>query len=232
MNPFNFDKIIWPCELPEQVKGYLLDISKYKKGISSLDLKNSHISKPGLIYVIHGSASFHFSTNDYQLSAGTIMGRGDWLGAMSIKSNTELFFHIDEIEDLHMLVFPEKQLVELADSNPQIYKLLYSAGQYIHKISLQSVLSSIHNKIQKIIYCILEIELRQKYIEGNEILIKISQTQLSAISGVSRCRLNESLKEMEEQSLIKLKIFLLDKVKLQDVLLNMNLMYRDEVMSR
>lgn len=235
MSPLLFDKILWPFKLSDPLLGKLLDVATYKKGVSSLGIKNSYIEKPVLIYVLNGTASIHFLTHDDTVSSGTIVGSGDWLGAMSIQSNCKTFYHIEEIEELHMLCFPESKLVDISHNHPEIYKLLYSVGQDHHQTILQSMLSSIHNKFQKVIYYLLELELRQNHFENNEIVVKISQTQLSAISGISRCRLNEILKLLESQCLIVVKrgrIVLVDKGKLQDTLQGMNLMYRNQVMNQ
>ena len=97
---------------------------------------------------------------------------------------------------------------------------------------MQAFLSSIHEKEQKTIYVLLELAARQTNVTGAKVSINISQTQLSTITGISRPRLNEVLKSIEQQGLVTIqrgKVSISDFEGLYERISPMNLMIRDPI---
>ncbi len=220
----------WPCYLPESLKETLMSIAVYKKGVSAFEVTEKYTYFPGLFYIIRGSCGLCFSTQDMSNIVGGVIGRHDWIGATSINSQQKFFCIAEEVEPMHMLLFPQDKMFTLAEQEPQIYSFLYYTTQKFQQTWLQTLLFTIHNRQQRIIFTLLELRARQETMLGAVDCIKISQYQLSTISGVSRSRLNETLKDIEKRgyiSLMRNKIFLLKLPALQQMIKPMNLMTKD-----
>lgn len=227
---FQIDEIKWPCELPDSVKRKLLSLGQYCVGIEQLEITKSYAKFPGIFYILGGSVGLCTSTNDMKNIVGGFMGATDWLGALTFGTDVKIFTVAEEIQTLEMLLFPKEKVMALAEEEPLVYKWLFRCGQGSQRLWLQALITSLHEKEQKVVYSLLELAKRQSLVEGAIKQVNISQSQLSMVSGVSRPRLNEVLKIIEESGAIIVKrgrIYLSDREKLQRLLDSMNLMLLD-----
>ena len=95
---------------------------------------------------------------------------------------------------------------------------------------MQAYLTSIHEKEQKTVYVLLELAARQNTDVNDVARIDVSQSQLSSITGISRPRLNEVLKNLEKKKGIKThrgRVVISDFDVLYHCISPMNLMLRD-----
>ncbi|MFC0171178.1 Crp/Fnr family transcriptional regulator [Vibrio comitans] len=224
------EDIAWPCELPEELKAKLLAMAVQCQGVKALPFTVSYSTLPGVYYVLKGSCGLCFSTNDSKSVLGAVVGTKDWFGALNVGTGRKIFGVAEEIEEIHFLLFPEAKILQLAKSEPLVYKWLFHAGIHAQSFIMQAMLSAIHQKEQKVMYVLLELHSRQNQIGGATQSINASQTQLSSITGLSRSRLNEVLKGLEKKGLINIqrgKIFLLDIEALSTLLSPMNLMMKN-----
>lgn len=227
---YNYDSIVWTCQLPDLVKRSILNTAQVRKGVKSLDVCQEPSEMPGVFYVLSGSSGLCITTPDMNSSIGGVIGKGDWIGAHAIGSTEEIFFTTEEIDPLTMLFFSKSSILNLAEQEPIIYKWLYSCAQLEQKLWLQILLSSIHDKTFRVAYLLIEFARRSDVVQGALICINISQYQLSLLSRISRARLNEVLKKFEYDGYILLqrgKVYIKDLRGLEDFLDGMNLMFRD-----
>ncbi|WP_060981440.1 Crp/Fnr family transcriptional regulator [Vibrio splendidus] len=232
LEPTISEQIQWPCELSADLIESLIDIAVLKTGVHSIEITQKFQNLPGVFYILSGSAGICFSTENMKSLSGGIIGRGDWIGALSIHADYKLFAVAEEVEPIIMVLFPANKILELAERKCMVYKWLLHSGTKAQSIWMQAYLSSIHEKEQKTIYVLLELAARQTNIAGTTVSINISQTQLSTITGISRPRLNEVLKGIEQQGLVKIqrgKVFITDVEGLYEHISPMNLMIRDPV---
>ena len=232
LEPTIREQIQWPCELSADLIESLIDIAILKTGVHSFEITQKFQNLPGVFYILSGSAGICFSTENMKSLSGGIIGRGDWIGALSIHADYKLFAVAEEVEPITMVLFPANKILELAERKCMVYKWLLHSGTKAQSIWMQAYLSSIHEKEQKTIYVLLELAARQTNIAGATVSINISQTQLSTITGISRPRLNEVLKGIEQQGLVKIqrgKVFITDVEGLYEHISPMNLMIRDPV---
>ncbi|WP_061017211.1 Crp/Fnr family transcriptional regulator [Vibrio splendidus] len=232
LEPTISEQIQWPCELSADLIESLIDIAVLKTGVHSIEITQKFQNLPGVFYILSGSAGICFSTENMKSLSGGIIGRGDWIGALSIHADYKLFAVAEEVEPITMVLFPANKILELAERKCMVYKWLLHSGTKAQSIWMQAYLSSIHEKEQKTIYVLLELAARQTNIAGATVSINISQTQLSTITGISRPRLNEVLKGIEQQGLVKTqrgKVFITDVEGLYEHISPMNLMIRDPV---
>ncbi len=224
------DSIKWPCDLPALFKEKLLETAIYKQGVTSLQFTDRYAYIPGLFYILQGSVGMCFSTLDMKSVVGGVVGQGDWLGAYSIEREQKYFGITEEIETLSMLLFPRDKILQLAQEDPLVYKFLFFAGQQTQSIWMQALLSSIHTREQKLVYTLLELRARYSSVTGAVDCLNVTQYQLSTITGISRPRLNETLKQIEAKGFISLqrnKIFIVNCRGLCQIIASMNLMMRD-----
>ncbi|MDD1825366.1 Crp/Fnr family transcriptional regulator [Photobacterium sp. ZSDE20] len=232
LEPTISEQIQWPCELPQELIDSLVEIAVFKTGIHSLEITQKFQNLPGVFYILSGSAGICFSTENMKSLSGGVIGKGDWMGALTIHAEYNLFAVAEEVEPISMILFPADKVLELAEEQCMVFKWLLHSGTRAQSIWMQAYLSSIHEKEQKTIYVLLELAARQNNIAGEFVSINISQTQLSTITGISRPRLNEVLKGIEQQGLVKIqrgKVFITDVEGLYERISPMNLMMRDPV---
>lgn len=197
LEPTISEQIQWPCELSADLIESLMDIAVLKTGVDSFEITKKFQRFPGVFYILSGSAGICFSTENMKSLSGGVIGRGDWVGALSIHADYNLFAVAEEVEPITMVLFPAVKVLELAERKCMVFKWLLHCGTKTQSIWMQAYLSSIHEKEQKTIYVLLELAARQINIAGAAVSINISQTQLSTITGISRPRLNEVLKGIE-----------------------------------
>ncbi|MFA0056944.1 Crp/Fnr family transcriptional regulator [Vibrio echinoideorum] len=232
LEPTISEQIQWPCDLPQDLIDSLVEIAVYKTGIHSLEITQKFQNLPGVFYILSGSAGVCFSTENMKSLSGGVIGRGDWMGALTIHAEYNLFAVAEEVEPITMVLFPAEKVLELAEKKCMVFKWLLHSGVKSQSIWMQAFLASIHEKEQKTIYVLLELAARQNNIAGAPVSINISQTQLSTITGISRPRLNEVLKGIEQEGLVKIqrgKVFITDIEGLYERISPMNLMMRDPV---
>lgn len=224
------EDIVWPCELPEDLKAKLFDMSVYCQGTKALPFTLSYCKVPGVYYVLKGACGLCFSTNDSKSVLGAVVGKEDWIGALQVETGRKIFGIAEELEEIHFLMFPEARILQLAESNPLVYKWLFHSGIHAQSIIMQAMLSSLHQKEQKVMYVLLELYRRKNHVTGASLSLNASQSQLSSITGLSRPRLNEVLKDIEKKGLIQVqrgKVLIKDVEALSGLLSPMNLMLND-----
>ena len=232
LDPTIGKQIQWPCDLPQDLIDSLFEIAVFKTGINSLEITQKFQNLPGVFYIFSGSAGICFSTQNMKSLSGGVIGKGDWMGALSIHAEYNLFAVAEEVEPITMVLFPSEKVLELAEEQCMVFKWLLHCGTKAQSIWMQAYLSSIHEKEQKTIYVLLELAARQNNIAGATVSVNVSQTQLSTITGISRSRLNEVLKGIEQDGLVKIqrgKVFISDVQGLYERISPMNLMMRDPV---
>ncbi|MCK8079696.1 Crp/Fnr family transcriptional regulator [Vibrio sp. 1CM24A] len=232
LDPTISEQIQWPCELPQELIDSLIEIAVFKTSVHSLEITQKFQNLPGVFYILSGSAGICFSTENMKSISGGVIGRGDWIGALTLHADYNLFAVAEEVEPITMVLFPAEKVLALAEEQCMVFKWLLHSGTRAQSIWMQAYLSSIHEKEQKTIYVLLELAARQNNIAGATVSINISQTQLSTITGISRPRLNEVLKGIEQQGLVKIqrgKVFITDVEGLYERISPMNLMMRDPV---
>ncbi|WP_052772078.1 Crp/Fnr family transcriptional regulator [Vibrio mexicanus] len=112
---------------------------------------------------------------------------------------------IEELEPIEMLIFPQAKIEELAKINPEIYKWLYHSTHKTQQAWIRAQISTLYDKETRIVSSLLEIAKYIPNIKGSFQKIHASQRQLSLITGISRPRLNETLKELEVSKEISLE---------------------------
>jgi|TARA_B100001059_G_scaffold57277_1_gene52599 CRP-like cAMP-binding protein len=232
LDPTISKQIQWPCDLPQDFIDSLLEIAVLKTGIHSLEITKKFQNLPGVFYILTGSAGICFSTESMKSLSGGVIGRGDWIGALSVHVDYSLFALAEEVDPITMVLFPSDKILDLAERKCMVFKWLLHCGAKGQSIWMQAYLSSIHEKEQKTIYVLLELAARQTNITGATVSINISQSQLSNITGISRPRLNEVLKGIEQQGLVKIqrgKVSITNVERLYEHISPMNLMIRDPV---
>ncbi|NVN81019.1 MULTISPECIES: Crp/Fnr family transcriptional regulator [unclassified Vibrio] len=232
LEPTISEQIQWPCELPQELIDSLVEVAVFKTGIHSLEITQKFQNLPGVFYILSGSAGICFSTENMKSLSGGVIGKGDWMGALTIHAEYNLFAVAEEVEPISMILFPADKVLELAEEQCMVFKWLLHCGTRAQSIWMQAYLSSIHEKEQKTIYVLLELAARQTNITGATVSINVSQTQLSTITGISRSRLNEVLKGIEQAGLVTIqrgKVFISDIEGLYERISPMNLMMRNPV---
>ncbi|MDN3681037.1 Crp/Fnr family transcriptional regulator [Vibrio tapetis subsp. quintayensis] len=228
----NHVDILWPCELDEQTKIQLMSIVKPITGIAHF-VNRSELTnqRRGVYYVRKGIVAIAFSPEGPNSMNSGILSHGLWIGGGVMMGQQFMRAAFEEIEPLELFFFQKDKIEQLAESNPFIYKWLYYGSLDTQKIWISAQVASLHDKEVRIVSALLDLLNRSKTIKGSVPEIKVSQKQLSIITGISRPRLNEVLKLLESSQEITLargKIYLTDlealtkRTKALDIILPKN----------
>lgn len=224
MTESSINNIQWPCELSDNLKRQLLNIARPCKGTPNIQ------KKTGIYYVTRGLSIMYYTTDYMNNNLGFVIGAHDWLGASRIPNNTKLFLQTIVIEPEEYLFFQNHKISQLAEINPEVYKLLYYCLANIQPVHLQGQLTSMQNKEVRVVYTLLALAKKKQTINGAKISLQITQEQLSLATGLSRPRINEVLKQIEnshEISITRGKICILDIIALGNRLDHALMMFYD-----
>ncbi|MDN2481200.1 Crp/Fnr family transcriptional regulator [Vibrio agarivorans] len=212
------------------VKQALVNIAEYRCRETHKPVQDQYAFERGVYYFLQGCAAVCFYVTEPEKSIGTVIGRGDWVGANSVGAKYSVVSSVEVIEDTKILFFSERKLLALAENEPQVYKVLFNASRDLHKIWLQSFLSFAHHNILQVCYILLDIYTRTSKKNRQSRDITITQQQLSAVVGCTRPKLNALLKDLERRGYIELgrnKITLINVDLLKAQVSRMNLMARN-----
>ena len=168
LDPKIGEQIQWPCDLSQDLIHSLLEIAIFKTGVHSLEITKKFQNLPGVFYILKGSAGICFSTENMKSLSGGVIGKGDWIGALTIHANYNLFAVAEEVEPITMVFFPADKVLELAEKKCMVFKWLLHCGVKSQSIWMQAFLSSIHEKEQKTIYVLLELAARHTNVTGSK----------------------------------------------------------------
>ncbi|ALO35201.1 hypothetical protein CMT41_11060 [Colwellia sp. MT41] len=224
------DDIVWPCELSLSLKKSLLSIASIKHGVTSLGGSPKHPFCSDICYLFEGVAVLCTSTPNTSTTVGGVIGPQDWIGVGSMDESDRPIYTTEEIVPVVLMAFPNKLLLNLAAQDSEVFKFLFYIAQALLKKWTQAAATVIHDKEMRIVYSLLELLVLHPK-KGDVIPpIKISQQQLALLSGLSRHRVNEVLKELEiaeEIEIARGSLRIINLPKLAARLNNLNVSLRD-----
>lgn len=198
------EDIVWPCELSTKIKLFLLDIGIQRQGINCIGGTATSPHAEGLIYCLQGSAIISWSSYDMRNKIGAVLGGNDWLGFMSIDDEKSNYVYSTiEITPVNCLVFPKKAILDYANEDPEMFKLLFYIAKKVVPKWLQASITALHDVELRIVSALIDLILVEPKIFNGQVEINITQQQLSDLTGVSRPRVNEVLKHVERSGQIK-----------------------------
>jgi CRP/FNR family transcriptional regulator, cyclic AMP receptor protein len=230
MQQYDVEKINWPTALTPTLKEKLLSIAYYSDNFSAQMTQNVKPQHPGVYYFIKGLATFSYTTPNMKNIRGCVFGTGDWIGANSLFRTNSLFLLPETLVPLEFLYFPRDKIEQLSLSSTEIYKWLFYCINNSQPKIMQSQLTALHDKTCRIVYTLLELARYTPFVLGSFPSIRISQQQLSTVTGLSRPRINEVLKILEKKCEISLErgcIHILNQPALNKYLHELNVMFHD-----
>jgi CRP/FNR family cyclic AMP-dependent transcriptional regulator len=230
MQQYDVEKIKWPTSLSATVKEKLLNIAYYGDNFTPQVSTNAKLKHPGVYYFIRGLATFSYTTANMKNIRGCVFGGGDWIGANSLFREKSLFFVPETLIPIEFLYFPRDKIEKLSITSPEVYQWLFHCIDNTQPKIMQSQLTALHDKTSRIVYTLLELARYTPVLLGSSPSIRISQQQLSTVTGLSRPRINEVLKTLEKKGEISLErgcIHLIEQAGLAKYLDELNTMFHD-----
>lgn len=212
--------IQWPCELSASFKRDLLAIASPSNNLVLTSFKIQH-QESGIFYIQQGTACVYLTTDEgrnINTMNGCILSQHDWVSTKVIAPDTRAQAHIETIEPVSLIYFSNDKIFKLCQDYPEGYKWLYHCSVAMQDTWLNAQITSMFDKTTRTAYTLLELMKSSTNLQGSVTQIKLSQKQLSNVTGLSRPRLNEVLKQFElsgEISIERGTIFVLDSTKLQ-----------------
>lgn len=214
---------------PIEIADIILADNMRLKNLQQVSLTTGFFSFSGLIFVKKGRFSISIPQQNMSTLYSYIVETGMWFGGLSLMPIPQPFLLINEIETVELYYLSRQKIIALADNNPLIYKwLLEMAAKNIPQW-FQAPLISFSSKHIRVIYCLATLV----PLTGNKngaIELSITQQELSNICGLSRPRVNEVLKKLEEENILKntsKKITILNMESIFSLLDDTNLSFYD-----
>jgi len=227
MTDSSIDAIHWPCTLSNDLKYQLFDIAQRGKGMPNMQKKQA---LPGVYYITSGHATLSFLSENMNKTLGIVIGVNDWVGANSLGNNADIYLLSIELEPIEYLLFPKQKIAQLAEKNNEVFKFLYYCMIQMQPRLQQAQLTALHNKEIRIVYTLLTLAQKKQGLQGVKTSINITQDQLCTVTGLSRPRINEVLKNIEkahEISIERGKVHIIDINALGNRLNQLNAMFND-----
>ena len=226
----SFNDLSWPCDLSDDLKSELFEISQYREGMENIGLRLANARLEGVVYVMEGLASISLVVEDSHMLVGGVVGREDWIGAGLIINPFVPDLVCEELEPFKALFFPKPKILEIAENHNEAYKWLYYCNQEMQARWIQTNLSALHHKESRIVFALVMLFTKKQVRAGFMPDIHITHQQLSNMTYVSRPRVSEVLKQMEAEGVIEQnrhQIFLLSKDELFQRLSKLNISLYD-----
>ncbi|QIZ77282.1 Crp/Fnr family transcriptional regulator [Ferrimonas lipolytica] len=203
----NWNEIVWPCELSDIVKQGLCQCAVEIVDLEEHKIDGNRWKMDGLYYISQGGVGVSVRPPDSNFSASAILGATDWMGSNSIFSEVNYYPIFIELAPLKILYFPRKKVEQLAQSNPEVYTLLFHASRLITVQWLRASCAGLYNREKRLARVLINYyEKLNGKIDGLEDgTIAVSQMQLSQLVGMTRPRVNETLKLFEQRKWISIQ---------------------------
>lgn len=230
MTSYQHTDLVWPCSLSDNVKEQLMAMAEYREGIEMLGLRLVNPEIKGMIYLLQGLVSASVVVEDSHMLVGGIMGTHDWIGAGQIASDSSPDIVCEELEPVTSLYFPGKKVLALAEQNFEVYKWLYFCSREMQARWAQTNLAALHNKESRVVFALVMLFLKKGMRSGIKTDVYISHQQLSNLTYVSRPRVSEVLKALEQEGIVehdRHRLFLMDEKGLMARLNNLNVSIYD-----
>jgi len=190
--------------IPPQLLNYFEGNDFKTTTLKSVELTTGFFNFSGLIYIKRGRFSISLPQQNMDTLYSFIVELNGWFGGLTLMPLPHPFLLINELENVELLYISKRRLTEIADANPLIYKWLLNIAADNMPQWFQAPLIALSNKKIRVIYCLATLlPLNKRNL--NLIEIETSQQKISDICGLSRPRVNEVLKELEQQKLIQVQ---------------------------
>jgi len=216
-------------EIPPQLLNYF-KVEDFKTAtLKSVQLTTGFFNFSGLVYLKKGRFAISLPQQNLETLYSFIIEGKTWFGGLTVMPLPHPFLLINEIEHVELLYISKNRLTEIADLHPIIYKwLLEIAADNIPQWFQVPLIASSNKKV-RVIYCLATLLPLNKP-SNSAIEIEASQQKISDICGLSRPRVNEVLKELQQSELIKVqhkKITIYNTTALFELLNAANLCFYD-----
>ncbi len=215
--------------IPPQLLNYFEDDDFKTTTLKSVELITGFFNFSGIIYIKQGRFSISLPQRSMDTLYSFIVEPNSWFGGLTLMPLPHPFLLINELENVELLYISKRRLTEIADANPLIYKWLLNIAADNMPQWFQAPLIALSNKKIRVIYCLATLlPLNKKGISTIE--VDTSQQKISDICGLSRPRVNEVLKALEQLRLIQVehkKIIIHNPLALFKLLDEANLCFYD-----
>ncbi|ABZ77931.1 putative transcriptional regulator, Crp/Fnr family [Shewanella halifaxensis HAW-EB4] len=222
--------IRWNTELSPALVNKLLSVAQLKTQLKPSEMDGSAIAHQGASFILEGTVAIGMQTPSLKTVNNIVMGKGDWFGNYDNQNTGCTPFFITEIDNVKLIHFSNFDLHRLAQDNIEIYKWFHALSFEAKAKWLQSQLMMSEVKGRRIVYLLIELAAHIPSVLGEIPQLKISQQQISEITGIARQRVNEAIKQLEMEKLVELKrncIYLTDLTGLGHKLDSVDLSIRD-----
>lgn len=196
------NQLRWTTNLSAELSDELISVAK-RITTEKLCLDSTNLINRGINFVERGTLAICIQTPNLKTANCLLVGQDGWFGNYIEPSASLLPFIFVEIEPCTIIHFNNERLRSICSRNNEIYKWFYSLTFESREKWLQSQLINSANITERVVYQLIEILAHIKD-KRFPVEISVSQQQLSDMTGIARQRVNEVLKDLERNHLVKL----------------------------
>ncbi|WOH39128.1 Crp/Fnr family transcriptional regulator [Thalassotalea fonticola] len=224
------NEVCWPCDLSDEFKQTIVQAGMIVKRQQGYYHLTSDLTNDGLFYLLEGSVIISIRTSDFDHFTYKLLGKGDFLYYGKLMDyRLQESINADFLQDTTFLKVTDTHMLELASTQPEIYKLMFSIlKQNTLPLVQKGILNQKFSIPIKVAFALLDVASKQVDINGVTPMLTITQQQLANLADVTRPRVNVVLNEFANQGLVEIvrrKIYLLNVQGINDLLINANLTF-------
>lgn len=195
----NNEQVVWPCELSQETKEQLLSIAVTTNNIDKIGVPPRSPKLKGIAFITRGVGFITMLNHEFDSSYGLILGKNDWVGAVSIGDFDSTMVRAEQIETIDVVFFAQEKVEKLAKNNDEIYRFLFAITKEFTKKWSNNLSYQACNSSLRVLFALTELTAFSELNEEEVPCIKASQKQIGDICDVSRSRVNESLKKYKKR---------------------------------
>ncbi|RKF17780.1 Crp/Fnr family transcriptional regulator [Alginatibacterium sediminis] len=220
----------WPCDLSQETKLQLSSIAKLESNLVDIGIGPDSSLLRGAVYIRRGQFSMVLPSGDGRTTTGYLLGAGEWLSGLMVSNDQTSNVGATALSDLELVYFPHSKLFPMFQKNFELYKWLSAIQANLQLKVLQTAVSYLHSLEARVVYFLFDYLRTSATISGALPQLKLNQSQVSEIVGVTRPRVNQVFQVLAKAGEIEIQrgtITFLNIDALGRRLDNVNLEFRD-----
>lgn len=194
--------------LPEEMQGEIVDRLVPRSFDKGRVIATQGSPPKGLHAVLEGRVAWRRTTAAGDKALLYVAGPGSWFGQTALIRNTPMQFEVSAHTDVHTVMLPYRDYVQLVDTNSGYHKQI--ADQALERFELlirlyaENLTLAADDLIPVRLATLAEMRRAESDQRGGPVDLEVSQGDLASMVGVSRQTFNGALKRLEAKGLVEL----------------------------
>lgn len=192
--------------LPPPVKAEFEAVSRYRDVVVGEIFR--HVgTRPGEVFqIVAGRVRYFASDREGRESVLTFMGKGDWIGLSELFSGMAAAWNVAALSSVRLRVIARADFERILSRHPviaiELLRIFSIRFSLFNVFGLDHSHLTLKERVVKMLY-VTSFSLADGDAANEDIVLRLSQEELSRLVGSSRQKLNVALKLLEQDGLVK-----------------------------